>query len=145
MYGDLMKSSQHKRASHFEPVAITRLGIIVPGAYSVQEYWELLCSSRSSGQVIDELARGLPVRIGCAVGRSAADLIDRKAAPRQDRVSHLATVAGLAALEDARLTGAAKPERASVFVGDTFGGAASLHHAYLSHCNGERLNRSRFR
>jgi hypothetical protein len=82
-----MKSSQHKRASHFEPVATTGLGIIVPGACPVQEHSDLLCSARSSGQV--------------------------------------ATVANLAALEGARLTGAAEPERAGVFVGDTFGGAAS--------------------
>ncbi len=134
-----MNGSQRTRESRFEPVAITGLGAIVPGASTAQEYWKLLCSGRSTAQSLDRLAKArLPVRMGCTVAQTADELVGRRAARRQDRVSQLAIVAAREALEDAELDHAVSPDRSGIFAGTAFGGADAIQSAAEHHCAGKR-------
>jgi 3-oxoacyl-[acyl-carrier-protein] synthase II len=114
-----------------DAVAITGLGVMAPGAATTQEFWQLLCSGRSSARPLDHLIEaGLPVTFGCAVAQSGTDLVRPAAARRQDRMTQLAMAAGTAAYEDAKLAGPAEADRAGILVGNGMGGLARLHEEY---------------
>jgi 3-oxoacyl-[acyl-carrier-protein] synthase II len=130
-----------ERRGHSPAAAITGLGVMLPGAASVPEYWRLLCSGQSTAQPLAQLGQAnLPVHFGCAVGRTAAELVGSADARRQDRVSQLAVVAGLAAIEDAQLPTPVPAGRAGVLVGNGMGGMDRLDQEYQRHLQGRYVH-----
>lgn len=122
-------------------VAVTGLGVVVPGASSHQEFWQLLCSGKSTARPLEQLAASdLPVHFGCAVAHTPADLVGSAAARRQDRVCQLAVAAGTAAFEDAAVRGRVSADRAGIVVGVGLAGVTSLEREYPRHLRAKRLH-----
>jgi 3-oxoacyl-[acyl-carrier-protein] synthase II len=80
------------------------------------------------------------VHFGCAVARTATELAGPQGARRQDRITQLAMAAGIAALEDAKLSGPAAPSRGGIVVGNGMGGMEWLHREYQRHLQGRYVH-----
>jgi 3-oxoacyl-[acyl-carrier-protein] synthase II len=121
--------------------AVTGLGVMLPGAATPDEYWELLCSGKSTAQPLEQLAAAsLPVHFGCAVDRTATELAGPVGARRQDRSTQLAMAAGTAALADAKLPGPVPADRGAVVAGNGMGGIDRLHQEYPRHVQGKYVH-----
>jgi 3-oxoacyl-[acyl-carrier-protein] synthase II len=117
-------------------VAITGLGVVAPQGNDPGSVFDALCAGRSAIEPFDDNA---------LVARCSFDpspWFTRMQLAGTDRVSQFAVAAAESARADARWSQASPafaPERAGVYVGTGFGGAAAVDQAYRRFLRGERV------
>lgn len=108
-------------------VAVTGLGVKVPGALGAAAFWDRLLAGASAAAPLALLdPADLPVRFGCeVVGFDPTPYVSRKEARRLDRVTQLGLAAAADALGASGDPGA-DPARSAVVVGTGIGGLTTL-------------------
>ncbi|HZM84352.1 MAG TPA: beta-ketoacyl synthase N-terminal-like domain-containing protein, partial [Candidatus Limnocylindrales bacterium] len=84
-----------------DPVAVTGIGVILPGAPTLGDYWDVLRGGVSQALELTEEVGGAAGRTGCEVKTDPTVVLSSRETRRMDRFSHLAVYAGLAAVADA--------------------------------------------
>jgi 3-oxoacyl-[acyl-carrier-protein] synthase II len=105
------------------PVVITGMGVVTPAGSTLDEFWSVLRTGRSTAAELTHLDLSRhKVRIGCrARGYNELGLIAPKEARRLDPFAQYGVTAALAAYADA---GSPKPDtsRAAIVIGNAVGG-----------------------
>lgn len=118
------------------------MAVLTSAGTSLDAFWAALCAGKSTAAPLVQVdTRGLPVRFGCEVRCfDPVAVFGRKEARRTDRVTQLASVAGVAALADAKITDV-DVTRAGVVVGVGFGGPATYENAVAGIVTGGKAGR----
>lgn len=115
-------------------VAITGLGVIAPQGNDPDAVFDALCAGRSAIERRDDNTVVAPCRFDPLPWFTRLQLIGT------DRVSQFAVAAAESARADARWSSDRyAPDRAGVYVGTGFGGAAAVQEAYRRFHRGERV------
>jgi 3-oxoacyl-[acyl-carrier-protein] synthase II len=112
-----------------ERVVITGLGAVSPAGLTAEESWAIVLAGRSAiGPITLFDASTFPTRFAGEVrGFDPLLYMERKAAKRLDRFTHLAVAAARMAVEDAALEpDAAERDRIGVLIGSGIGGIETL-------------------
>jgi 3-oxoacyl-[acyl-carrier-protein] synthase II len=110
-------------------VVVTGLGVVTSIGHNVTDFWQSLLAGRSG---IDRVTRFDPTDFTCKVGAEVRDwdptqFMDAKEVKRNDRYTHFAMGASLAAMQDANLAkGQADPERFGIVIGSGIGGLETI-------------------
>ena len=114
-------------------MVVTGLGMVSPVGNSVEESWRALLAGQSGAAPITHFDPAeLSVRFACEVkGLDVSQIVDRRAARRMDRCTHLLLAAGREAERDSGLDLRAIGERAGVAVGTALGGVGSFEASVL--------------
>jgi 3-oxoacyl-[acyl-carrier-protein] synthase II len=113
-----MSENGHRR------VVITGLGAVTPLGNDVRSSWEALLAGESGAGGIELFdATGYPVQIACELkGFEPTEWIDRKAARRMDRFTHMILAAARQAETDSGLDIAAEADRVGAAIATGIGG-----------------------
>ncbi len=124
-----------------DPVAVTGVGVILPGAATPDEYWQVLVTGVSQAAPLTGLdTAGLPVRFGCEVRADPTEVLSNRELRRMDRFSHLAVYAAVQAVADAGLGGPADPDRCGVFFGVGLNGMDTLDREFRRFVAGQGVH-----
>jgi 3-oxoacyl-[acyl-carrier-protein] synthase II len=110
-------------------VVVTGLGAVTPLGNSVPEYWRGVCEGRSGvGPITRFDAKRLDARIAAEVkGFDPLRVIEKKELKKLDLFIQYALVAGVEAVEDAKIDfSGVDPTRAGALVGSGIGGILSI-------------------
>jgi 3-oxoacyl-[acyl-carrier-protein] synthase II len=110
-------------------VVVTGLGAVTPLGNSVPEYWRAVCEGRSGvGPITRFDAKRLDARIAAEVkGFDPLRVIEKKELKKLDLFIQYALVAGVEAVEDAKIDfSQVDPVRAGALVGSGIGGILSI-------------------
>src|SRR5437870_6315627 len=113
-------------------VVVTGLGAVTPLGLDVESTWSSLLAGESGAAEITQFDHAdYPVHFACEVKNfDAGDWIDRKAARRMDRFTHLALAAARQAEADSGLDIAAEADRIGAAVATGIGGLQSFQDCY---------------
>jgi len=124
-----------------DPVAVTGVGLMLPGASTPDEYWRVLLDGVSLATELSTVDTiGAQVRFGCEVTADPTEVLSTREARRMDRFSHLAMYAGLAAVADAAVNGDGDPNRCGVIFGVGLNGMAIYHREFQRFLGGESIH-----
>jgi 3-oxoacyl-[acyl-carrier-protein] synthase II len=109
-------------------VVVTGLGLVSPLGNTVEDSWEALIAGRSgAGPITLFDSTDFPVHFACEVkDLDVTTYVERRAARRMDRATHLVLAAARQAEADSGLDVEPVAERAGVAVGTAMGGVASF-------------------
>ncbi len=125
-------------------VVVTGLGAVTPLGLDVESTWSsLLAGESGAGEITQFDHSDYPVHFACEVkGFDATEWIDRKAARRMDRFTHLILAAARQAEADAGLDIAKEADRIGAAIGTGIGGLQSFQdcHDVLLERGPDRVN-----
>jgi 3-oxoacyl-[acyl-carrier-protein] synthase II len=109
-------------------VVVTGLGLVTPLGNDVETTWANLIAGKSGAAEITHFDHSdCPVHFACEVkGFDPTEWIDRKAARRMDRFTHLALAAARQAERDAGIDVSKEPERIGASIATGIGGLQSF-------------------
>jgi 3-oxoacyl-[acyl-carrier-protein] synthase II len=113
-------------------VVVTGLGAVTPLGLDVESTWSSLLAGESGAAEITQFDHDdYPVHFACEVkGFDATEWIDRKAARRMDRFTHLILAAARQAVADSGLEVEKEPDRIGAAVATGIGGLQSFQDCY---------------
>jgi 3-oxoacyl-[acyl-carrier-protein] synthase II len=113
-------------------VVVTGLGAVTPLGLDVESTWSSLLAGESGAAEITQFDHSdYPVHFACeAKGFDPTEWIDRKAARRMDRFTHLILAAARQAVADSGLEIEKEPERIGAAVATGIGGLQSFQDCY---------------
>jgi 3-oxoacyl-[acyl-carrier-protein] synthase II len=113
-------------------VVVTGLGAVTPLGNDVETSWaNLLAGESGAGEITQFDHADYPVHFACEVKDfDPTEWIDRKAARRMDRFTHLVLAAARQAEEDSRLDIAKEPGRVGAAIATGIGGLRSFEDCY---------------
>jgi 3-oxoacyl-[acyl-carrier-protein] synthase II len=111
---------------------VTGLGAVTPLGLDVESTWSSLLAGESGADVITQFDHSdYPVHFACEVkGFDATEWIDRRAARRMDRFTHLILAAARQAVGDSGLEIEKEPDRIGAAVATGIGGLQSFQDCY---------------
>jgi 3-oxoacyl-[acyl-carrier-protein] synthase II len=126
MTGENGSHNGHRR------VVVTGLGAVTPLGLDVESTWSsLLAGDSGAGEITHFDHSDYPVHFACeAKGFDPTEWIDRKAARRMDRFTHLILAAARQAEADAALEIAREPQRVGASIATGIGGLQSFQECY---------------
>jgi len=113
-------------------VVVTGLGAVTPLGLDVESTWSSLLAGESGAAEITQFDHDdYPVHFACEVkGFDATEWIDRKAARRMDRFTHLILAAARQAVADSGLEVEKEPDRIGAAIATGIGGLQSFQDCY---------------
>jgi 3-oxoacyl-[acyl-carrier-protein] synthase II len=113
-------------------VVVTGLGAVTPLGLDVESTWSTLLAGESGAAEITQFDHAdYPVHFACEVkGFEATDWIERKAARRMDRFTHLILAAARQAVADSKLEIEKEPARIGASIATGIGGLQSFQDCY---------------
>jgi 3-oxoacyl-[acyl-carrier-protein] synthase II len=113
-------------------VVITGLGAVTPLGNDIETTWEnLLAGESGAGEITQFDASEYPVHFACELKDfDPADWIDRKAARRMDRFTHMILAAARQAEADSGIDIAKEPDRVGASIATGIGGLGAFQDCY---------------
>ncbi|HEY1564018.1 MAG TPA: beta-ketoacyl-ACP synthase II [Gaiellaceae bacterium] len=127
-----MSSENGSSSNGRRRVVVTGLGAVTPLGLDVESTWSSLLAGESGAAEITQFDHSdYPVHFACeAKGFDPTEWIDRKAARRMDRFTHLILAAARQAVADSGLEIEKEPERIGAAVATGIGGLQSFQDCY---------------